>query len=167
MVSIILKIMDNSNFFTKERKTPMKKMLIVLACALFLLTGTAVANEADAILGEYYTDEEKDSIVEIYKDGDLYSGKIIWLKNPKNDDGTDKVDKENPDEARRNDPIIGLNLVKGFTYKGGSKWADGTIYDPNNGKTYKCKMKLQGNELKVRGFIGVSLLGRTTVWIKK
>jgi len=145
----------------------MKKMMIVVACALFLLAGTAVANEADAILGEYYTDEEKDSVVEIYKDGDVYSGKIIWLKNPKNDDGTDKVDDENPDEARRNDPIIGLALVKGFSYKGSSKWAGGTIYDPNNGKTYKCKMKLKGSELKVRGYIGVSLLGRTAVWLKK
>ena len=146
----------------------MKKMMLIVACTLFLLTGTAVANEADAILGEWYTDpEKKDAVVEIYKDGDVYSGKIVWLKTPKNDDGTDKVDKENPDETRRNDPIIGLNLLKGFTHKGGNKWAGGTIYDPNNGKTYKCKMKLEGSELKVKGFIGVSLLGRTTVWLKK
>ena len=145
----------------------MKKMLLVVACSVFLLVGNAAADDADAILGQYYTDEEKDAVVEIYKDNDLYSGKIVWLKNPKNDDGTDKVDKENPDEARRNDPLIGLNLVKGFTYKGGNKWAGGTIYDPNNGKTYKCKIKLEGNELKVRGFIGVSLLGRTAVWLRK
>ena len=92
---------------------------------------------------------------------------FLTASHPKNDDGTDKVDKENPDEARRNDPIIGLNLVKGFTYKGSNKWAGGTIYDPNNGKTYKCKIKLEGNQLKVRGFIGVSLLGRTAVWVRK
>ena len=146
----------------------MKNMMFVAVCALFLLTGTAVASEADAILGEWYTDpEKKDAVVEIYKDNDVYSGKIVWLKNPNEEDGTPKVDDQNPDEARRSDPIIGLNLVKGFTYKGGNKWADGTIYDPNNGKTYKCKMKLEGSELKVRGFIGVSLLGRTTVWLRK
>ncbi|MCG6910681.1 MAG: DUF2147 domain-containing protein [Deltaproteobacteria bacterium] len=146
----------------------MKKMIFVVACTLFLLTGYAVAEEGDAILGHWYTDpEKKDAVVEIYKDKDVYSGKIVWLKNPKNDDGTVKVDKENPDEARRSDPLVGLNLVKGFTYKGYSKWAGGTIYDPNNGKTYKCKMKLKDDELKVRGYIGVSLLGRTTIWVRK
>ena len=146
----------------------MKKMILVVACALLLLTGTAIADETDAILGQWYTDsEKKDVVVEIYKDNNLYSGKIAWLKNPKEDDGTDKVDDENPDEARRNDPILGMNLVKGFTYKGKNKWAGGTIYDPDNGKTYKCKMSLKGDDLKVRGFIGVALLGRTVHWLRK
>ena len=146
----------------------MKKMIVVVACTLFLMTGIASAEEADAILGQWYTDpEKKDVVVEFYKDNGVYSGKIVWMQNPKNDDGTDKVDKENPDEARKNDPILGLNLAKGFTYKGDSKWAGGTIYDPNNGKTYKCKIALKGDDLKVRGFIGVSLLGRTAHWLRK
>jgi len=146
----------------------MKKLIFVVACALFLMTGVASAEEADAVLGQWYTDaEKKDVVVEIYKDNDLYSGKVVWLKNPDEDDGTPKVDDENPDEARRNDPILGMNLVKGFTYKGKNKWADGTIYDPNNGKTYKCKMSLKGDDLKVRGFIGVALLGRTVHWLRK
>ena len=146
----------------------MKKLIFVVACALFLMTGFASAEEADAVLGQWYTDaEKKDVVVEIYKDNDLYSGKIVWLKNPNEDDGTAKVDDENPDEARRNDPILGMNLVKGFTYKGKNKWAGGTIYDPNNGKTYKCKMSLKGDDLKVRGFIGVALFGRTVHWIRK
>lgn len=143
-------------------------MILVAVCTLFLLTGFASAEEGDAILGQWYTDtEKKDSVVEFYKDNDLYSGKIVWLKNPKEDDGTDKVDNENPDEARKNDPILGLILAKGFTYKGSNKWAGGTIYDPNNGKTYKCKIALKGDDLKVRGFIGVSLLGRTAHWLRK
>jgi len=146
----------------------MKKLIFVVACALFLMTGVASAEEADAVLGQWYTDaEKKDVVVEIYKDNDLYSGKVVWLKNPDEDDGTPKVDDENPDEARRNDPILGMNLVKGFTYKGKNKWADGTIYDPNNGKTYKCKMSLKGDDLKVRGFIGVALFGRTVHWLRK
>ena len=146
----------------------MKKLIFVVACALFLMTGFASAEEADAVLGQWYTDaEKKDVVVEIYKDNDLYSGKVVWLKNPNEDDGTPKVDDENPDEARRNDPIRGMNLVKGFTYKGKNKWAGGTIYDPNNGKTYKCKMSLKGDDLKVRGFIGVALFGRTVHWMRK
>ena len=80
----------------------------------------------------------------------------------------DKFDTNNPDEAKRGQPIIGLNLVNGFVYKGKGKWADGTIYDPDNGKTYSCKMTLKdANTLKVRGFIGVSLIGRTQVWTRK
>ena len=146
----------------------MKKMIVVVACTLFLMTGFASAEEADAILGQWYTDpEKKDVVVEFYKDGDVYSGKIVWLKNPKEDDGTDKVDDQNPDEARKNDPILGLDLAQGFSYKGSNKWAGGTIYDPNNGKTYKCKIALKGDDLKVRGFIGVSLLGRTAHWLRK
>ena len=146
----------------------MKKMILVVACALFLLSGTAIADEADAILGQWYPDrEEQDSIIEIYKENYVYNGKIIWLKKPKNDDGTPKVDKNNPDETRRNDPMVGLVNMKGFTYKGNNKWDGGTAYDPDNGKTYKCKMELKGNDLKVRGFIGVSLLGRTMVWLRK
>ena len=67
--------------------------------------------------------------------------------------------------SKQGNPIIGLNLVNGFVYQGKNKWGDGTIYDPDNGKTYSCKMTLmEDNTLKVRGFIGISLIGRTQVW---
>ncbi len=129
--------------------------------------GPVLAAEGDAVMGEWYTKDSK-ALVQIYKQGDVYNGKIVWLKEPKNEDGSAKLDTNNPDEARREQPIIGLNLVKGFTYKGSNKWADGTIYDPDNGKTYKCKMSLNDDgTLKVRGFIGVSLIGRTQVWARK
>ena len=59
-------------------------------------------------------------------------------------------------------------IVKDFVYKGSGQWYKGTIYDPDNGKTYKCKIKYGDSDkvLKVRGFIGVSLLGRTTLWTR-
>jgi uncharacterized protein (DUF2147 family) len=63
--------------------------------------------------------------------------------------------------------IPGPPLLWGFKYKGANKWEGGKIYDPNNGKTYSCKMTLEGNTLKVRGFVGISLLGRTTIWTRK
>jgi uncharacterized protein (DUF2147 family) len=62
---------------------------------------------------------------------------------------------------------MGLDILSGFKYGGGNIWQDGKIYDPKNGKTYSCKMTLEGNELKVRGYVGFSLLGRTTVWTRK
>lgn len=145
----------------------MKRILLCLFCVFLIVGGKVLADEADAVIGEWYTKDSK-ALVQIYKSGDVYSGKLIWLKDPKNEDGSEKFDTNNPDEAKRGQPIIGLNLVNGFVYKGKGKWADGTIYDPDNGKTYSCKMTLKDtNTLKVRGFIGVSLIGRTQVWTRK
>jgi uncharacterized protein (DUF2147 family) len=137
-----------------------------MICLVFMAADPAYADEADAIVGDWYTEDSK-ALVQIYRSGETYSGKIVWLKEPFYEDGSEKRDKNNPDEARHQDKIIGLNLVKGFVYKGKHKWADGTIYDPDNGKTYSCKMTLNGDELKVRGFIGISLIGRNQVWHRK
>jgi len=145
----------------------MRQLLFGLIIGWLVIAGPAVASEADAVIGEWYTQDNK-ALVQIYKQGDVYNGKIVWLKEAKNEDGSDKLDTNNPDEARRGQPIVGLNLVNGFNYKGSNKWANGTIYDPDNGKTYKCKMSLNDDgTLKVRGFIGVSLIGRTQVWTRK
>jgi uncharacterized protein (DUF2147 family) len=68
----------------------------------------------------------------------------------------------------RNRPIIGLTNVWGFTYKGDGVWEDGKIYDPKNGKTYDCVIKLKDNNtLSVRGYIGVTLIGRTDLWTRQ
>jgi uncharacterized protein (DUF2147 family) len=145
----------------------MKRCLFWLIFLLLVIGGRAMAEEADAIVGEWYTEENK-ALVEIYKADGVYNGKIVWLKEPKKDDGSEKLDTNNPDESKRDNPIIGLNLVNGFVYQGKGKWGDGTIYDPDNGKTYSCKMQLkEENSLKVRGFIGVSLIGRTQMWVRK
>lgn len=145
----------------------MRYVIFSLIFASMVIATPALASEADAVIGEWYTKDNK-ALVQIYKQGDVYSGKIVGLKEPKNEDGSAKLDTNNPDEAQRGQPIIGLNLVQGFAYKGSNKWADGTIYDPDNGKTYKCKMSLNDDgTLKVRGFIGVSLIGRTQVWTRK
>ena len=144
----------------------------VLLCLLgsLLLIGTspppAFAVDEDAILGRWYTAEKK-ALVAIYACQDRYCGRIVWLKEPKNGDGTDKVDANNPDPNHRRDPIIGLQLVRDFKFDGNNGWRGGKIYDPENGKTYSCKMNLSGEaRLKVRGYIGVSLLGRTQIWTR-
>ena len=144
----------------------MRKLLLITAVVFLFLTANAYAQEADIIAGKWLT-EKKDSAVEIYKCADKYCGKIIWLSEPKNEDGTDKVDDKNPDESKKNQKIIGLNIVWDFIHKGGKKWGDGKIYDPENGKTYSCKMKLEDDgKLNLRGYVGVSLFGRTTVWTR-
>ncbi len=74
----------------------------------------------------------------------------------------------NPDPALRNRLLLGLTIMDGFTYAGGGKWKSGRIYDPNNGKTYKCKLTLvDENTLELRGYIGISLLGRTETWTRR
>jgi uncharacterized protein (DUF2147 family) len=126
--------------------------------------------KADDILG-VWMNEDKDAHVEIYKDGDLYNGKIVWLKDPiREETGKPKLDKENEDESLRTRPVMGLLLLKDFVFDGDDEWEDGEIYDPKNGKTYSCYMEFEDeddmNTLKIRGFIGISLLGRTTYWTK-
>ncbi len=134
------------------------------------------AGEADPLLGLWATpaeDEGGQAHVEIVRKGDGYSGRLVWLVEPvygtgdkKGMDGQAKIDRENPDPALRSRPTLGLVILEGFVRSGTNKWTEGTIYDPNDGKTYRCKMHLKGERLKVRGYIGISLFGRNTVWTR-
>ncbi len=141
-------------------------LLIVLVAFVFMPVAVFAGGQGDAILGKWLTAGGK-SVVEIFKCGNEYCGKIIWLKEPLDKDGKEKLDTKNPDESKRNRKIVGLQILSGFKYKGDNKWGGGRIYDPEKGKTYKCKAKLEGNNLKLRGYIGFSLIGRTTAWTRK
>lgn len=147
----------------------MKKLaLIPLALALsFLLFPAQMlwAGGNDAVIGKWYT-TDKGAIVEIYSCGDKLCGKIIWLADPNKEDGTPKTDINNPDDSKHSDPIIGLVMLSGFEQDGSNKWEDGSIYDPESGKTYDCKMTLDGETLEVRGYIGFSMFGRTETWTR-
>lgn len=139
--------------------------LMVAAVMLVTVPLLGLAQEADAVLGRWYTESDK-AVVEITKNGDKYMGKIISLKEPLEKDGKPKVDKNNPDEAKRNQPIIGLLFLHNFKYNGG-QWTDGTIYDPEKGETYSCKMYFEGGNLTVRGYIlGMPFLGRSQTWTR-
>jgi uncharacterized protein (DUF2147 family) len=133
---------------------------------LFLtLSGfVASAQKADAILGSWVNPNGEDHIL-IYKKGNKYFGKLDWIKYPNDETGKPKTDKNNPDETLRTRPELGLELLKDFVYDE-DVYDDGTIYDPKNGKTYSCKMTLDGNSLKIRGYIGISLFGRSETWTR-
>ncbi len=141
----------------------MKQLPLLLLSILF--AATAFGNAQGSIIGQWYT-TNKAGIVEIYQCGSKLCGKIIWLKEPNKDNGQPKTDENNPDASKRNQPIIGLNILKGFVADGENKWDDGEVYDPENGKTYSCKMTLKGSTLEVRGYVGVSLFGRTETWTR-
>lgn len=148
-------------------------ILLFVFAGLFMLPFTQVNAQqvkADDVLG-IWLNEDKDAHVEIYKDGDKYFGNIVWLKTPNREEtGKPKLDRENEDESLRTRPVMGLMLLKDFEFDGDDEWEDGTIYDPKNGKTYKCYMEFDDEDnmdkLKIRGFIGFSLLGKTTYWTK-
>jgi uncharacterized protein (DUF2147 family) len=149
----------------------------MLTVALVLAwTGAAWAEEAaDRCLGMWYTGKSKDTKIQIYKgeDGKI-NGKIVWFKDPNYGEGDAEAgkplrDRENPDESKRNRPLLGLNMIQGFTLDEKGMWSGGTIYDPEEGKTYKCVMKLaddDNNTLNVRGYIGVPAFGRTVTWLR-
>ena len=119
---------------------------------------------ADTPIGIWETGE---SHVEIYRCGEMFCGRIVALDEPLDKDGRRKTDRNNPDPVLRSRPLIGLDLIIGFTREGDDEWAGGTIYDPRNGKTYKCRMSLQEDgSLKVRGYVAIPLFGRTVVWTR-
>lgn len=141
-------------------------LALVLSISYLLFPAKLLlAGSKDGVLGQWYT-TDKGAKVEIYQCGDKLCGKIVWLADPNKEDGTPKTDENNPDAANHNNPIIGLKMLKGFESDGTNKWDDGEIYDPENGKTYDCKMTLEGDVLKVRGYIGISMFGRTETWTR-
>ncbi len=143
------------------------KLLLNIYLALALLYPSHVHNKGDEIVGTWYT-STKNAKVSIFKTGNMFYGKIIWLKNPNEDDNKPKVDKNNPDEKLRSRHISGMLILKSFEFNtSDNNWQNGEIYDPKNGKTYSCKLTLSNqNTLEVRGFIGISLIGRTEIWTR-
>jgi len=154
----------------------MRRAAFVAIVAALAVPAWIGAADGDQIVGLWATAPDEvdgNAHVEIYKSNGRYEGKIVWLEKPvyNPDDeqgmaGQEKVDRENPDSALRDRPILGLQIMSGFVFDGDNKWKKGTIYAPDDGKTYKCKMTLSGDVLDVRGFIGISLLGRTEEWTR-
>ena len=139
----------------------MKKIIFIIT---FMVMSIAAASAQD-VIGKWKL-EDGSAIVEVYQSGNVYNGKIVWLKNPTEADGSPAIDSNNPDKSLRTRKILGLNMLHGLK-KEGSKYAGGKIYDPGNGKTYNCSMQVSGDVLKVRGSLDArGLLGRTMDWFR-
>ena len=114
--------------------------------------GAAVA--ADPTIVGVWWSPKKDAKIEITEKDGVYSGQIIA--------GVNRLDDKNPNKALRGRQLVGAVITKDMRADGKGKWDGGTFYDPDGGTTYKCKMWLDGTDkLMMRGFVGVSLLGRT------
>lgn len=104
--------------------------------------------------------------VQIFERSGKYYGKIVWLREALDATGHPKVDRKNEDPNRRTKPLIGLTMMRDFAYDDG-EWSDGYIYNPSDGKEYKGYIKMQDpNTLDVRGYIGISLFGKTDTWTR-
>lgn len=139
----------------------MKKLSFILLLTAISFAG--LAQNKDVIIGKWIN-SSGEAHVDITKKGEKYYGKIVWLKEPKDEKGTVKTDVKNPEKSLQSRPILGLEILKDFVYDDG-KWTDGKIYDPKSGKTYSCNMSMKGNDvLNMRGYIGISLIGRSETW---
>ena len=141
-------------------------MININIIVITLFTGFYSLLNAQSIIGEWETFDDltgnKLSIVEIYNINDIYFGKITHLFEDPLDSVCDQCKNDN-----YNKPIVGLVIIKNLI-KDDDEYNEGTILDPNNGKSYKCYLELIGdNKLKLRGYIGFSILGRTQYWQRK
>jgi uncharacterized protein (DUF2147 family) len=129
-----------------------------LSFAFFSFVSCVFAFQADDILGKWIT-SDKDAVIEFYKCGNKYCGKIVWAKEP------DKKDIHNPDPSLRNRPLLGATILEGFVFNGKDEWVGGRIYNPDNGKKYKCKLMMNSQDvLEVRGYLLLPFLGKTVEW---
>lgn len=131
----------------------MKKFVLSMVLACF-----ALVSYSQDILGKWVT-ESGDAHVEIYEQGGKLNGKIVWLQK-----GPETKDTHNPDEKLRSRKLMGVNILSGLQKKK-DKWEGGRIYNPKNGKDYKCAIWPDGDKLKVRGYIG--FLYETQTWTRK
>lgn len=128
-----------------------------------LIAFAASAQKKDDIIGKWVNPSGEGQI-EIYAKGSKYFGKLAWIKEPNDEKGKPKKDIKNPNENLRSMPLLGLEILKDFVFDD-DQWTDGTIYDPKTGKTYSCNLTLKSNgQLNIRGYIGISLIGRSESW---
>jgi uncharacterized protein (DUF2147 family) len=150
----------------------MKKNILwtlVFAVSCFTIYALNQEDGADDLKGTFINKEETGHIRFFLATDGKYYGKTEWLKEPNDENGNPKTDINNPDQNKRDRPRLGLIVARGFTWDAKTKrWSGGTIYDPNNGKTYSGYMYFDEgdkNTLNLRGYVaGITWLGRTSQW---
>ncbi|ALD19919.1 DUF2147 domain-containing protein [Hymenobacter sp. DG25A] len=132
-------------------------LLVVLAGAMPEPAGKV---SPTAIVG-FWQPANKLGVLRIYEENGLFYGVVVGPISPQ------YLDAQNPDATLRTRDLLGTIILKSFRFDGKNAWRGGTVYDPENGKTYKCILRLRNaNTLVVRGYIGISLVGRTVIWTR-
>ena len=139
--------------------------LMRLAALVIVLLPLAAAAQMANIEGRWLSGDG-DGWIDITLEGDTLVGRIAGSPNDQPGDSP-RYDDLNPDPALRGRLLEGLTIMSGFRYDADGRWVDGRIYDPNSGNTYNGTIQqVDANTLKLRGYIGISLFGRTEKWTR-
>ncbi|MFY9152378.1 MAG: DUF2147 domain-containing protein [Prolixibacteraceae bacterium] len=145
----------------------MKRIRLVLF--LSLLISQAFAQDAQKIAGIWFNDT-KTSKIEVKEENGKFIGTVIYINPSKYVNGEPEKDTENPDVKLRSRSRLGLQILHGLKYNASDKeWQGGSIYDPDNGKTYDCFawFEKDPNTLYLKGYVaGIKWLGRSTTWTR-
>ncbi|CAN1485902.1 Domain of unknown function DUF2147 [Methylophilaceae bacterium] len=145
-------------------------LIFALSLTSALSTPAFAGSVADDIHGLWINnkDVEKQKFAVMVEDcGKKLCGRLYWLKKPLTASGLPKRDKHNPNEALRDRPLCGLQILTGFQYVGDNTWNTGEIYNPDDGLTFSSSIKLAPEgALKIRGYVGISLFGKTLEWVR-
>lgn len=137
---------------------------LVFVLMLGLLNNIQAQAPSDKIVGIWYN-EDKTNNIEIYKAGDSYSGKIVWISELDSNPNLHPKDKNNPKPELRNRNILGMDIITGLQYSS-DKWVKGTIYTPKKGMYANCKVELLSNgQLKI--IASKSGFTKTQKWTRK
>jgi len=141
--------------------------IISTIISFFVIINISFSQNNNDIIGIWITPQDR-SAIKIFKKANCYYGKIIWQKYANDKKGFPKKDINNPNPKLRNETLQGLIILKNLHFNGKNEWTKGTIYNPESGNTYKIKVELKNKTtLKVRGYIGFSFIGKTSVWKRK
>jgi uncharacterized protein (DUF2147 family) len=151
---------------TRRKVTVRRRLRQVMPLLIGIAAAMPAWADAPSPVGRWLT-EDKRAVIEVYACGSLFCGKVVWQSEPREKDGTIKVDRYNADPALRRHPLCDLQIMAGFTSVPGSpaEWQDGTIYNPESGSTYSATLRLKdAATLYLRGYIIIPLLGETQTW---
>ncbi len=138
-------------------------MIRLIAILAFLIPSALTA--AASPYGLWMT-QKKGVIVDVYACGDALCGRTVWLKKMTRKDGSPRLDARNPDAALRTRHWCGIEVITGVKPVGATKWEGGDVYDPKTGETFSFDMEQHGDQMKVRGYLGVKLLGKSETWTR-
>lgn len=145
-----------------------QRFLVLLAMIFLVNLSLKAQNPADRICGNWL-DEDKEGKTEIFKRDGKYYGRLYWLRYIE-ETKPEKMplDTKNSNQSLRTRELIGMEFLTDFVYNEEENvWEGGQIYDCRSGKTYSCTISFKDDKtLKIRGYIGVSLLGANTYWTK-
>jgi uncharacterized protein (DUF2147 family) len=143
--------------------SPLSRSAAALALVL-VLGGAALASTPEGL----WFAEGGAATVRVERCGERLCGRIAALRSPFDEWGCGLRDEHNPDPSLRPRALEGLEILRGLepSARDANVWTGGTVYDPTSGTTYRCRLTLDGDRIRLRGYVGVPLLGRTTTWIR-